>query len=62
LLDSSTISLCLSLFRWAKFRRTKGAVKLHLLVDHDGYLRQYAMAKNPNEVGPAIEAASSGVR
>ena len=27
-LDSSTISLCLSLFPWAKFRRTKGAVKL----------------------------------
>ena len=36
-LDSSTISLCLSLFPWAKFRRTKGAVKLHLLLDHDGY-------------------------
>lgn len=37
-LDSTTISLCLSLFPWAKFRRTKGAVKLHLLLDHDGYL------------------------
>src|SRR6202790_3934847 len=36
-LDSSTIDLCLSLFDWAKFRRTKGAVKLHLLLDHDGY-------------------------
>jgi hypothetical protein len=36
-LDSSTISLCLSLFPWAKFRRTKGAVKLHVLLDHDGY-------------------------
>jgi hypothetical protein len=41
-LDSSTISLCLSLFPWAKFRRTKGAVKLHLLLDHDGYLPSYA--------------------
>ena len=41
-LDSSTISLCLSLFPWAKFRRTKGAVKLHLLLDHDGYLPTYA--------------------
>ena len=40
-LDSSTISLCLSLFPWAKFRRTKGAVKLHLLLDHDGYLPSY---------------------
>jgi len=36
--DSSTISLCLNLFDWAKFRQTKGAVKLHLLLDHDGYL------------------------
>lgn len=41
-LDSTTISLCLSLFPWAKFRRTKGAVKLHLLLDHDGYLPTYA--------------------
>jgi hypothetical protein len=41
-LDSSTISLCLSLFPWAKFRRTKGAVKLHLLLDHDGYLPSFA--------------------
>ena len=40
-LDSSTISLCLSLFPWAKFRRTKGAIKLHLLLDHDGYLPTY---------------------
>ena len=37
-LDSTVIDLCLSLFDWAKFRRTKGAVKLHLVLDHDGYL------------------------
>jgi hypothetical protein len=41
-LDSSVISLCLALFPWAKFRRTKGAVKLHLLLDHDGYLPAFA--------------------
>jgi hypothetical protein len=41
-LDSSTISLCLALFPWAQFRRTKGAVKLHLLLDHDGYLPSFA--------------------
>jgi len=41
-LDSTTISLCLSLFPWARFRRTKGAVKLHLLLDHEGYLPTYA--------------------
>lgn len=35
-LDSSTIDLCLSLFPWAKFRKTKGAVKLHTLLDIRG--------------------------
>src|SRR5208283_2312175 len=42
-LDSSTIDLCLSMYDWAKFRRTKGAVKLHLVLDHDGYLPSYAV-------------------
>jgi len=42
-LDASTIDLCVALFDWAKFRRTKGAVKLHLLLDHDGYLPSYAV-------------------
>jgi hypothetical protein len=37
-LDSSVIDLCAAVFDWARFRRTKGAVKLHLLLDHDGYL------------------------
>ena len=37
-LDSTTIELCASMFNWARWRRTKGAVKLHLLLDHDGYL------------------------
>lgn len=36
-LDASVIELCLGLFPWAKFRQTKGAVKLHTLLDHDGY-------------------------
>jgi hypothetical protein len=35
-LDSTTIDLCLSLFPWAKFRRRKGAVKLHALLDLRG--------------------------
>jgi hypothetical protein len=42
-LDSTTIDLCLSLFPWADFRQTKGAVKLHLLLDHDGYLPDFAV-------------------
>lgn len=37
-LDSTVIDLCLSIYDWARFRRTKGAVKLHLVLDHDGYL------------------------
>jgi len=41
-LDSTTIPLCLTLFPWAHFRTTKGAVKLHMLLDHDGYLPSFA--------------------
>jgi len=42
-LDASVIDLCLSLYDWAKFRRAKGAIKLHLLLDHDGYLPTYCV-------------------
>ena len=42
-LDSSFIDLCLEVFDWAHYRRTKGAVKLHLLLDHDGYLPSFAV-------------------
>jgi hypothetical protein len=35
-LDSSTIDLCLSVFPWARFRKTKAAVKLHTLLDLRG--------------------------
>jgi hypothetical protein len=41
-LDASLIRLCASLFDWAKYRQTKGAVKLHLLLDHEGYLPVFA--------------------
>lgn len=41
-LDATVIELCVTLFDWAKFRQTKGAVKLHLLLDHDGYLPVFA--------------------
>jgi len=42
-LDATTIDLCLKLFDWAKFRRAKGAVKIHLLLDHDGHLPCFAI-------------------
>lgn len=41
LLDSTTISLCLSLFDWAKYRTAKGAVKMHTLLDFNGNLPAY---------------------
>ncbi len=37
-LDASTIDLCLNLFSWARFRKTKAGIKLHALLDHDGHL------------------------
>lgn len=42
-LDSTVIDLCIKLFDWAKFRRTKGAIKLHLVLDHEGYLPSFGV-------------------
>jgi hypothetical protein len=42
-LDASTIDLCLSLFPWAKFRRTKGAVKLHTLLNLQGNIPEFIL-------------------
>jgi hypothetical protein len=47
-MDSTTIDLCLEMFDWARFRRTKGAIKLHLLLDHDGYLPSFAIITEGN--------------
>lgn len=47
-LDSTVIDLCLSLYDWAKYRRTKGAVKLHLVLDHDGYLPCFGLVTDGN--------------
>lgn len=40
-LDASTIDLCLSAFPWADFRTTKGAIKLHVGLNHSGYLPEF---------------------
>jgi hypothetical protein len=37
-MDATIIELCATMFDWAKFRQAKGALKVHLLLDHDGYL------------------------
>ena len=39
--DATLISLCLSSFNWAKYRKRKGALKLHMLLDHDGCLPSF---------------------
>ena len=52
-LDSTTVSLCLALFPWAKFRRAKGGVKAHVLLDRDDYLPAYV---------PIAEAKRSDVK
>lgn len=40
-MDASTIDLCLLVFPWADFRSTKGAIKLHVGLNHDGYLPEF---------------------
>ena len=41
-IDATLIKVCLSLFNWAKFRTKKGAVKLHVKLNHSGYLPTFA--------------------
>lgn len=54
-LDATTIDLCLSVFPWARFRRTKGAVKLHVGLDHGGLLPAFAQVTDGRTAD--IEAA-----
>lgn len=57
-LDASVIDLCLSLYDWAKFRTTKGAVKLHVKLNHSGYLPAFAVITtgkvHEQKVAPSI--------
>jgi hypothetical protein len=48
-LDSTTISLCLDLFPWAEFRRTKGGVKLHVLLDNADYMPRFVHVTDARE-------------
>ena len=41
-MDSTIVELCASMFDWAHWRHSKGAIKLHLLLDHDGHLPVFA--------------------
>lgn len=59
-MDATFIQLCLSLFSWAKFRPTKGAVKLHMLYDHDGYFPVYAcVTDGKHHEAPIAQAVMS---
>jgi hypothetical protein len=41
-LDSTTVTLCLNIFKWAKYKTAKGGVKVHVLLDHDDYMPAFA--------------------
>ena len=58
-LDATLIELCVSLFDWATYRQTKGAVKLHLLLDHDGYFPVFAQITDGRTHEIAIAKARS---
>lgn len=64
LLDSTVVSLCLSMFDWATFRTKKGAVKMHTLLDYDGKLPVYvnitegSMADNKGAYDISLEKGS----
>jgi hypothetical protein len=42
-IDGTVIELCATMFDWAKYQRAKGAAKLHMVLDHDGYLPRFAV-------------------
>jgi hypothetical protein len=48
-IDGTMIELSLSMFDWAVYKRTKGALKLHMVLDHDGYLPCYAVLTDGKE-------------
>jgi len=64
-LDASTIDLCLNLFPWANFRTTKGAVKLHVGLDHQGYLPTFVTISDGKttdiEAGRAMDFPTNSI-
>lgn len=64
-IDASTIDLCLSLYNWAKFRTTKGAVKLHVKLNHSGYLPSFMVMTtgkvHEQKVAPSVPLESGDV-
>jgi hypothetical protein len=56
-MDSTMISVCTKLFGWANYTRRKGAVKLHLVLDHEGYLPKFAIISDgkKSDISAAME-------
>jgi len=47
-IDATTIDLCLSVFPWAKFRKTKAGIKLNVKLDHSGHIPTFVSVKTAN--------------
>ena len=64
-LDATTITLCASMFDWARYKRKKGAVKVHLVLDHEGYLPSFAVIREAKvfdiEVARSLEFARDSI-
>ena len=64
-IDATIISLCLSLYDWAKFRTKKGAVKLHVKLNHAGYLPTFMVVTtgkaHETQVAPSVPLESGDV-
>jgi hypothetical protein len=60
-LDSTVIDLCASVFDWAKFRATKGGIKVHMLLDNQGLLPSFALITDAktSDIRPAREMTFS---
>jgi len=54
-IDASLVFLCEKVFDWAEYHRGKGALKLHLVLDHQGYLPRLAVIGSPNQ--PEVKVA-----
>jgi len=54
-LDATVIPVCVSMFEWASYVKTKGAVKLHMVLDNASFLPQYAVV-TPGNTGDVTAA------
>ena len=61
-LDATVIDLCLKVFDWAKFCKRKGAIKLHLILDHAGHIPSFWGHPVNGEVGTWLAPSGSQIR